>query len=170
MRRALLFAAALLAAGCITPMGPMERLSNAAYELNTATRFGRFDVALGLVERGVQPDFVRRHSVWGKKLRVVDLEVQSVRMTTPGYAQVQLEVSWHRLDQTTMRVSQVAQKWKQGDNSWLLAEEVRSGGDKGIFRKPRKKKEASPDATQGDLDSVPKPSGASDKEAASAPR
>ena len=118
----------------------MERLSNSAYELNTATRFGRFDVALSLVERKVQPEFVRRHAGWGKKLRIVDLEVQGVRMTSPGQAEVQLEVSWHRLDQTTIRVSQVAQRWKQGENAWLLAEERRSGGDAGIFGKRRKRK------------------------------
>ena len=104
----------------------------------------------------MQPDFIRRHSVWGKKLRVVDLEVQGVRMTTPGYAEVQLEVSWHRLDQTTMRVSRVAQKWRQADDSWLLAEEVRSGGDRGIFKKrprPKKGKKASDaDKTTGTSD------------------
>ncbi len=143
----------------------MERLSNAAYELNTATRFGRFDVALALVERKVQPDFVRRHAGWRKKLRVVDLEVQSVRMTTPGYAEVQLEVSWHRQDQTIIQVSQVAQKWKQGADSWLLAEEVRSGGDKGLFGKPRTKKSA-----DKNKEAAANPSRGTDKKAAGAPR
>ncbi len=159
MRRGLLVVVALASAGCIAPVGPMERLNNSAYELNTATRFGRFDVALGLVERRVQPEFVRRHAGWGKRVRIVDLEVQSVMMTTPGQAEVKLEVSWHRLDSTTIRVSLINQRWKQGESAWLLEQERRESGDAGIFGRRKKKKadhgKTSVEALEGSLSSPP---------------
>ena len=60
---------------CFAPPGPMERLNMSAYDLNTATRFGRMDVALEHVAQDAQVDFMARHAKWGRGIRVVDVEL-----------------------------------------------------------------------------------------------
>jgi hypothetical protein len=132
MRRALLISALALV-GCITPPGPVERLNNAAYEMNTATRFGRMDVAIGHVAPAMQDDFVRRHGAWHRELRIVDVELNGLRLVTPDTAEVQLAISWHRPADMIMRTSLVAQKWTRSDGDWVLAEELRVGGADGLF-------------------------------------
>ena len=139
----------LLAAGCVAPPGPMERLSESAYGLNNATRFGRLDVALGHVAAEEQGDFMHRHSRWGRDVRIVDLELEGLRLITPDTAEVRLAVSWHRLDETTMRVSNLAQKWTQGKSGWELVEELRAGGSVGLFPEPDAKKAKRLPAVQG---------------------
>jgi hypothetical protein len=144
-----LFIPLLLAAGCVAPPGPMERLSNSAYGLNNATRFGRLDVALGHVASEEQGDFMHRHSKWGRDVRIVDLELQGLRLITPDTAEVQLTVSWHRLDETTMRTSNLAQKWTQGKSGWELVEELRASGSPGLFARPDGKKAKTLPAVEG---------------------
>lgn len=139
----------LLAAGCVAPPGPMERLSNSAYGLNNATRFGRLDVALSHVAAEEQGDFMHRHSKWGRDVRIVDVELEGLRLITPETAEVRLAVSWHRLDETTMRISNLAQKWTQGKSGWELVEELRAGGSAGLFAKPDNKKAKRLPAVEG---------------------
>jgi hypothetical protein len=121
------------AIGCIAPPGPVERLTNAAYEMNSATRFGRLDVAIGHVHPAMQDDFMRRHGSWHRELRIVDVELLGLRLITPETAEVQLAISWHRPNETTMQTSMVAQKWTRKDGDWSLAEELRVGGADGLF-------------------------------------
>jgi len=139
----------LLLAGCVAPPGPMERLSNSAYGLNNATRFGRLDVALSHVAAEEQGDFMHRHAKWGRDVRIVDLELQGLRLITPDTAEVQLAVSWHRLDETTIRTSNLAQKWTQGKSGWELVEEVRAGGSAGLFAEPKEQKAKRAPAIEG---------------------
>ena len=144
-----LIMALLFVTACVAPPGPMERLSFSAYGLNNATRFGRLDVALSHVAAEEQGDFMHRHSKWGRDIRIVDLELQGLRLITPGTAEVQLTVSWHRLDQTTIRTSNLAQKWTQGKSGWELVEEVRAGGSAGLFAEPDGKKAKRIPAVEG---------------------
>lgn len=132
MRRVLAFCTLFLV-GCIAPPGPVERLNNAAYEMNSATRFGRMDVAVGHVSPAMQDDFMRRHGSWHREIRIVDVELNGLRLITPDTAEVQLAVSWHRPADMTMRTSLIAQKWTRSEGDWSLAEELRVGGAEGLF-------------------------------------
>jgi hypothetical protein len=136
MRYALLTVALVLTA-CFAPPGPMEKLTNNAYELNTATRFGRMDVALSMVAEDAQNDFMRRHADWHGEMRIVDLEMRGMRMTEKDVAEVQLSVTWHRIDQTTIHSSVISQRWTQTKNGWFLSEETRVGGAPGLFTVPK---------------------------------
>jgi hypothetical protein len=141
MRPLLLFAFVALSS-CIAPPSPAERLAYSATELNAATRFARMDIALGMVAKDAQSDFMARHAPWHTELRIVDVEVQGMRLLTSDSAEVQLFVAWHRLDETNMRGSSVVQRWTQDREGWMLAEEMRVGGAPGIFGEP-------PRASQG---------------------
>ena len=133
MRPILVLAFLVASSGCIAPPSPVERLNNAAYEMNSATRFGRMDVAVGHVAPAMQDDFVRRHGAWHRELRIVDVELNGLRLLTPETAEVQLAISWHRPADMTMRTSLVAQKWTRRDGDWVLSEELRVGGADGLF-------------------------------------
>ena len=137
--RRMMFAALLaVTSACVPPQSPVERLSFAAHELNAATRFGRHDVALMHVNRSAHASFLRRHRPWGDSIRIVDVELRGIHFTNNDEAKVEVAVSWHRLDETTIRVSRIDQKWTQGVNSWHLVEEQRIAGSPGIFAPPPK--------------------------------
>jgi hypothetical protein len=118
-------------------MSPAERLAYSAHDLNAATRFGRMDVALAHVHDDASADFARRHRKWHRVLRIVDVEVQGLHMLAKDQAEVQLTVAWHKLDETIIRRSSVAQLWEQGGRDWSLINEERTGGAAGLFAKQR---------------------------------
>lgn len=136
MRKAPSIFAALTAvialAGCMGPVSSAQKLSDAAYELNTATRFGRMDVALERVKLGARSEFVKRHASWGKRIRIVDLDLGSLSLADDGSADVVVVVSWHRTDEAMIRTTSVAQKWKQQRGDWWMESEVESG-DEGLL-------------------------------------
>ncbi len=141
-----LLTGALSMGACVPPPGPMERLTNSAYDLNTATRFGRMDVAVGLVARHAQDDFIHRHKDWGRDTRIVDVELNGLRMITPETAEVSLAVSWHDLSTSEMQTSYIAQKWTSTGDGWRMAVEVRAGGAPGLFKEPKKLEKPNGDA------------------------
>ena len=112
----------------------MERLSQHAHDLNMATRFGRMDVAMELVARESQADFMTRHKKWHRDVRIVDLEMQGARMLTTESAEVQLAVSWHHANETNIRETSIAQKWVSSGTGWVLDEERRISGSAGVFQ------------------------------------
>lgn len=136
--------------GCVPPPSPLERLTDAAYDLNTATRFGRFDVAMGYVEPGQRTDFARRHAKWGRGLRVLDVDLLSIQPVAEDAVEVHVMVAWHRVDESTMRQSQVAQLWKIEEDDWRLVAERRIAGDAGLFVPGLKKKPALPQQSASD--------------------
>lgn len=143
-------AVAVVCAACVPPPGPMERLGNAAHELNTATRFARMDVAIALVDAERQGEFAARHSLWHRDLRIVDLELSGVQMVAAGEAQVHIVVMWHRLDETNVSVTSIEQYWKQNGEDWRLVEENPVSGSPGLFASPKPKaKTKQPKATGG---------------------
>lgn len=145
MRSALSLLALILVpalTGCFAPPGPMERLNDSAYELNTGMRFNRIDVALGHVEKKAQSDFIERHAKWGRDVRIVDVELSGLRLLTSDSAEVNITVSWHRIDESTIRASGITQLWKNGDGGWKLEEEMRIAGSPGLFDRPTKSRTA----------------------------
>ncbi len=129
-----------LCACAALPQGPMERLNGAASDLNVATRFGRMDIAAGNVAAEARADFGRRHRAWGKDVRVLDVELDGVQILPEGGAEVDVTVSWHRLDETVIRTTAIAQRWIQDTNDWKLVDETVAGGAPGLFPPKAKKK------------------------------
>jgi hypothetical protein len=120
-------------AGCIGNLTPIQRAQDAANEFTTATRFGRMDMALERVSREDREAFVRRHAAWGTTVRIVDCDILGVRLTDREHAEVTLAVSWQRVDESEMRVTHLAQHWRDRKGAWLLDSEERAGGDVGLL-------------------------------------
>jgi hypothetical protein len=123
---------------CFAPPGPMERLTNSAYDCNMALRFNRKGIAAGYSTKEAHADFVERHAKWGHSIRIVDVEMAGMRMVTTDTAEVVLSVSWHRVDEAVIRFSQINQHWTEDRDGWRLAEEMRSGGSPGLFDRPKR--------------------------------
>lgn len=129
---------ALLAAagplGCIAPPTATDRLTDAAYEMNMATRFGRMDVALSFIGEKVRKQFVASHAGWGRGIRIADLEFAGVEVPEKEAATVLIHVSWQRIDESTLRTTSIVQRWKDhDDHGWLVVEEKRIAGDAGLI-------------------------------------
>lgn len=148
MRRLALAACLLAVAGCFSPPNAAQRLSDAAVEMNTATRFGRMDIAMEHVGAAARADFAHRHAAWGGGVRVVDLELGGFELTQRDEAEVLVSVAWQRLDESTLRVTQIAQRWRDERGRWQLIEEKRKDGDAGLLGElaSSKAKAATPDA------------------------
>lgn len=122
----------LAAAGCMA-QSKMGKLQEAATTLNTATRFGRMDVATELVARDDLQPFAKRHAAWGSMLRIVDVEYQGIQFVEDNKAIVLVAVGWQRPDETNLRVTQLAQVWDYGQGGWKLSDETRNAGDMGLL-------------------------------------
>jgi hypothetical protein len=133
MRRAALAASLLGLAGCFAPPSAAQRLSDAAVDMNAATRFGRMDIALEHVGAAARAEFARRHASWGRGVRVVDLELGGFDMLKRDEAEVLVNVAWQRPDEATLRVTQLAQRWRDDRGRWQLIGEKRRDGDSGLL-------------------------------------
>lgn len=139
MRRALLLVSALVAVGCLPPPVPAQTLADSAYDLNVAARFGRMDIALEGVSMDARKDFVLRHASWGQSLRVVDVEMLEMNMASRSEADVVVDVSWQRMDESTLRKTRILQRFVDERGTWRLVSEKRTGGDEGLIELPKKK-------------------------------
>ena len=137
-RRALSLPAALLLGGmttlsaCLSPPSQAARVTDAARELNLATRFGRMDIALGHTAKGARSTFLERRTKWGKDVRIVDVVLAGLSMQDKLRATVQVDVAWVRANDATLRSTRVAQVWRD-DGGWQLVREQRLAGDMGLF-------------------------------------
>jgi hypothetical protein len=129
----LVLCASLAVAGCVMPPSSMQRLSDSAYDLNTAVRFGRMDVASDYVREVAREEFAKKHARWGKSLRVVDLEMNGMSLRKDGDADVLVTVSWQRVDETSMRTTDLTQRWTSTRGSWSMISEEERSGDKGLI-------------------------------------
>jgi hypothetical protein len=136
--RALLPLVLVVAAGCFGAPTPGQRLTDSAYEMNTASRFGRMDIAMDHVAAPAKADFARRHSIWGHDVRIVDIEFAGMNLLKKDLADIYLAVSWQRADESTVRVTEVTQHWKD-DSGWVVVSEERKSGDYGVFGEPSPK-------------------------------
>jgi hypothetical protein len=123
----------LFASGCIAPPPPAVRATDAARELNIAARFGRLDIAASRTAPSARKAFMERRASWGRDLRIVDTEMSGFEMTEPDAATVYVDVAWVRMDQGTVRLTRVAQNWKDQKGGWLLTRERRVSGELGLF-------------------------------------
>jgi hypothetical protein len=128
---ALLPALALL--GCFAPPTATQRLSESAYELNTAARFGRMDIASEHVREIAREEFGKKHAGWGRSIRVDDLEMTGMTMRKDGDADVFITVSWHRPSETSMRTTDITQRWTSTRGIWAMISEEERAGDKGLI-------------------------------------
>jgi hypothetical protein len=129
----------LALAGCIIPPTSAMRLTESAYDLNTAARFGRMDVALENVRDTARDEFTQRHASWGRAVRIVDYEFGGVGMRKDGDADVTVTVLWQHPDETTMRSTDLSQRWTEKRGTWYLLSEQESGGDHGLLLDAPKK-------------------------------
>jgi hypothetical protein len=119
--------------GCIAPPSSATRLAESAYDLNEAARFGRMDLALEHVRDTTREEFSRKHARWGKAVRIVDYEVASVTVRKDGDADVVLTINWQRPDETTMRATELGQRWSTTRGTWWMIKEEERGGDPGLL-------------------------------------
>lgn len=118
---------------CVVPPTSSQRLTESAYDLNTAARFGRMDVALEHVRDTVRDEFTQRHAGWGRSVRVVDIEFGTMAIRKDGDAEVVVTVLWQRLDETTMRSTDIAQRWTEKRSTWWMIAEQERSGDRGLL-------------------------------------
>ncbi len=133
MRLSAWLALSVALVGCFAPVSPAQRVSDAARELNLATRFGQVDVAIVHVDAAVRSDFLARRSTWGRELRVVDVEMSGLVIRDETHATVQVDVSWVPLIDDILRGTRVTQEWENGERGWKLVREHRTSGDLGLF-------------------------------------
>jgi hypothetical protein len=132
MRTACLAAVFALATGCMAPASPAQRLSDSAYDVSSAMRFGRMDIATEHVAADARAEFARKHAAWGRSVRIVDVELADLRLRDKDNADVVLQVSWQRANEADVRWTAVSQTWHD-DRGWRLVKVERSAGDHGLL-------------------------------------
>lgn len=132
MRHTLALVFAALLAGCMAPATPGQRLADSAHEVSDAMRFGRADVAFSHMHDDVRVEIAKKHAAWGRTLRVVDVEIAGLAMSGKDEADVTLNVTWQRPNEAEIRITVVAQKWKD-DRGWRIVSEERASGDHGLL-------------------------------------
>lgn len=126
----------LIAAACFMPPQASERASDAARDLNVAARFGRMDVALALTGEKWRPKFVKSRQEWGRNIRVFDVELAGFSMAEGGHANVEVDYSWSRAGEGTLRSTRVAQEWRDSGRGFRMVREHRVAGDVGLLGEP----------------------------------
>jgi hypothetical protein len=130
-------AAALVAwvgVGCLAPATPSRRVTDAARELNYAARFGRMDLAVARTADAARSHFLDRRAQWGRDVRVLDVQMTGLSLDDDGKkALVTVDVAWTRIDEGSLRSTQLAQVWKDQPGGWKLVRERRVQGDVGLF-------------------------------------
>lgn len=120
-------------AACVMPPSASEKASDAARELNLSARFGNMDVAAKKASSEARADFIQRHALWGSQIRIVDVELAGMNMPDSDHAVFQVDYSWMRNDESTMRTTRVMQRWSSLGGAWAMESERREAGDMGLF-------------------------------------
>jgi hypothetical protein len=144
----LAIASSLAIAGCVMPPTAAQRLSDSAYDFNTAARFGRMDIAGEHVREVARDEFVKKHAGWGKAIRIEDIELNGMTMRKDGDADVSITVTWQRASETSMRATDITQRWTSTRGTWSIISEEERSGDKGLINDvDTKVDEAAPSAS-----------------------
>jgi hypothetical protein len=134
MAKALLSLVCALSLGaCVMPPSASEKASDAARELNLSARFGNMDVAAKKASNAARADFIQRHAQWGGEIRIVDVELAGMNMPDSDHAVFEVNYSWMRSNESTMRSTRVIQHWSSLNGAWALESEKRGAGDVGLF-------------------------------------
>src|SRR5688572_27238902 len=139
---ALAAACALSAVACMPPQTPAAKLTDSAYSLVEAARFGRMDIVLMSVAPEKQEAYAESHADWGGDVRILDIEYGGARIVSPEKAVVVMTVAWQRIDESILRSTSLKQTWRLGGEAWRIDEEVVAGGDKRLLKEPTPKDDA----------------------------
>jgi hypothetical protein len=123
---------AALLIGCPGPATGMARAQEAVQELNSATRYGRSEIAMEHVATKARDEFTARHRAWGSSVRIADLEVAGVRPKGERDAEAFVHVSWYRPEEQDLRTTTIKQGWRD-EGGWRLVSEDRVEGDVGLL-------------------------------------
>ncbi len=130
--------ASSLMVGCMPPQTPTDKLTDSAWSMVEAARFGRMDIMISSVQPAQQEAYADAHAEWGGNIRILDIEYGGAKLVKADKAVVLMTVAWQRLDESSLRQSSVKQTWTLGGDRWLISEEVISGGDKELLKAPVK--------------------------------
>jgi hypothetical protein len=133
MSRALFAAAVLCLGAAACAPSAAQRLAESANNLNVAARFGRMDMAAELVQPKAVEIFAKHHAGWGSAVRLVDIDVHSMHSVDSNDADVTVAVSWMAGNDTTLRSTEIKQRWHDTRGTWRLVSEERLAGDYGLF-------------------------------------
>ena len=64
---------------------------------------------------------------------MVDVELAGLTMADSDHAVFQVDYSWMRLNENTLRSTRVSQRWSARTGPWALESEQRVAGDVGLF-------------------------------------
>lgn len=78
-------------------------------------------------------EFLKRHSGWHSKVRILETELAGLNMLDATHASVEVEVSWVFADDPTLRVTRVTQDWSDEEGRWVMMGEEQLSGDPGLF-------------------------------------
>jgi hypothetical protein len=131
---------------CVAPPSASQRLAESAYDLNTAARFGRMDVALEHVREAAREEFSKKHQAWGKAIRIVDCDFGGLSIRKDGEADVTITVSWQRPNESTLRATDISQRWADTRGTWWMLREEETGGDPGLLAELTRARAAAPAA------------------------
>ncbi len=129
-------ACAFALSACPMPPSAAERATDAARDSNLAARFGRIDLAVERTTPEVRDEFLRHRAAWGGYVRVMDVELGGMSMPDSDHAVFQVDYSWMRMDDDSLRSTRVTQTWTSSKGSWVLESEKRGSGDIGLFGEP----------------------------------
>jgi hypothetical protein len=124
---------AVLCTACFAPASPAQRVSDAARDLNVATRFGKMDMVASHVDASVRTDFLARRTSWGREIRLVDIDLAGVQVRDETHADVTVDISWVPLRDNILRSTRVSQRWEDSGQGWKMTREKRVAGDLGLF-------------------------------------
>ncbi len=135
---------AATALGCAPPT-PAQKASEAARELNLAARWGKMQDAVQRASKENRATFMKNRAQWHNQLRILDSELASLDMDSAIRATVVVDVSWNFVDDPTLRVTRLRQKWSDAKGKWVMLSEERISGDEGLFGEEVKKAEPTRD-------------------------
>lgn len=125
-------------AGCpVNHQSPPARAAEAAHDLNLNTRFGRMHIATSMVAAEARSSFLERRRAWGGNVRIVDFEMQGVKMRGDSDADIFVRVAWQRMDEGDLRTTLLQQNWHDFKGTFQLVGEHRADGDVGLLGEPR---------------------------------
>lgn len=125
---------ALFSLACSSALAQRRHVQDEAQELNTASRFGRLDVAAQFATPEAQPTFLERRRLWGDQIRVLDVQVSHVQVKDEDHAEVTIQVDWTRTNEGLLRSTHLRQNWHaKNQGPWRLESEQQVRGDRGLF-------------------------------------
>lgn len=127
----------LATVGCMPPVMPADKLTDSAYSVVEAARFGRMDIVISAVKPADQAAYAESHADWGGIIRILDIEYGGAKLTGGDKAVVMMTVAWQRLDESMLRSTSLKQTWQlASEQRWVIVKEEIAGGDAGLIKEP----------------------------------